>query len=274
MSNWSVLYVTIGVMTDLASYEKVDVSVLVEANEKALAVADNVCGALLRGCRECGFKFRDEYRESMECPECNTPRGTCKQPVVSGSTKCRFHGGASLRGIDHPNYKGRGLSKVLPVRLLDTYEETREDPDNVAMSDAIAVLEARKADLISRADEEPGKEIWELVRKRFEAYVVALEDMNDSLIDKRLRELEQAISRGYGDSAVWAEIMDIEERLRRIRLAELKRREMAASVITESQFKAFLGYLMTSIKTRVEDPDLRMKLIGDISRWGSLTRDE
>lgn len=41
-----------------------------------------------------------------------TRKGTpCRQPVVPGRSRCHYHGGASLRGRDHPRYRHGGRTQ-------------------------------------------------------------------------------------------------------------------------------------------------------------------
>lgn len=54
----------------------------------------------------------------------------CKQPACQGSTKCRYHGGKSLRGAAHPNFKdGSYVKKSMPTQLAAKYEASLNDPD-------------------------------------------------------------------------------------------------------------------------------------------------
>ena len=37
--------------------------------------------------------------------------GLCQNHVITGRSRCKFHGGMSPRGRDHWNYQGKGCTK-------------------------------------------------------------------------------------------------------------------------------------------------------------------
>ncbi|MEA9602708.1 HGGxSTG domain-containing protein [Polynucleobacter sp. MG-28-Ekke-A2] len=45
--------------------------------------------------------------------------GLCQNNAITGRQRCKFHGGMSLRGNQHPNYQGKGCSKEDGLRLKE-----------------------------------------------------------------------------------------------------------------------------------------------------------
>ena len=43
----------------------------------------------------------------------------CQKPPLQGKNRCRLHGGASLCGVDHPNYKHGNCTKAARNRSAD-----------------------------------------------------------------------------------------------------------------------------------------------------------
>ena len=83
-------------------------------------------------------------------------RGYCIKPEgwgVPGATKgrCRWHGGKSLRGAEHPMAKHLRYSKYLPEALLARYQEARDDPQLLELRDEIALVDSRLIQLIDPA---------------------------------------------------------------------------------------------------------------------------
>src|SRR5205807_10211401 len=80
-------------------------------------------------------------------PRCNAKnrRGVqCKNPSIAPTTKCRFHGGLSLRGMAAPQYKNGMHSKYLPKHLKEDYEAALADPDMLYLKSQVALLGTRE----------------------------------------------------------------------------------------------------------------------------------
>jgi hypothetical protein len=228
---------------------------------------DGRCNNILWNCKgeECDYHYEDD--KTTACPLCQTPREYCsKYPVKGKNGKCGWHGGKALVGVSHPGYKGKGLSKHLPTRMLEHFQLAIDDPDILAMDEGIALLKSRRNDLITRAEESASGEMWKDMRKKFQEFTKARKTQNAEKMADTLYDLEVLIARGHTDYLVWQEILDIEERVRRLASTEMQRRKLAETIITEDQFKTLLGYIVNSIQTRVKDKNLKMDLLADIAK--------
>lgn len=224
---------------------------------------DGRCNALLRTCKnpQCDYAYKNA--EETACPQCSTPRELCSQYPSKGRNRCRFHGGASLRGIAHPNYQGKGKSLDLPTRMMDSYEAHLTDPNILDLTNFLAMLKSRLEDLASRADDAVSRKQWGEAKKAMKNLRKA--NTAAKMIDAQ-NELEKVLAKGYYDSLVWDEINSTLEQLRKLIETESKRREKAATIITEKQFRTLLGYVINSVKTRVSDEDEKMAILSDLQR--------
>ena len=75
----------------------------------------------------------------------------CKAPAVTGSTKCRMHGGKTPRGVDSPHLKTGLYSKYLPAQIGDKVQ-TFLEADPLELLSELALLRALLAEYISRFD--------------------------------------------------------------------------------------------------------------------------
>ena len=66
----------------------------------------------------------------------------CKA-VAMANGRCKLHGGKSLAGAAHPNFKTGRYSKYLPKHLAKAYDEIKADPKLLQLDDDVALLEAR-----------------------------------------------------------------------------------------------------------------------------------
>jgi hypothetical protein len=71
---------------------------------------------------------------------------------MKGSTVCYYHGGPSLKGTAHPNFKDGHTSKYLPARLQATYEEMMADPDILTLRREVGIIRTRLAELQGKLD--------------------------------------------------------------------------------------------------------------------------
>src|SRR5262245_31214402 len=87
-------------------------------------------------------------KNSPRCTAKAKGSGTqCKNPALPPTTKCRFHGGASLRGVAHPNFKTGAHSRYLPKHLRQDYQRAVTDPELLSLKSQAALLATREMEL-------------------------------------------------------------------------------------------------------------------------------
>lgn len=155
----------------------------------------------------CGAKKRD-----------GTP---CEsKPMPNG--RCRLHGGKSLKGVNHPSTQTGKYSKYIPENLLNRHEEFLKSKDIMTLSDEIAVIESRIAQLLERAnDSQAGLYIDDLVSKfnRFDS-VRGTEGENSAF-----KVLAKLVEKAEQDMYLWDEMakqMDLKRKM-----VDTERRKMS-----------------------------------------------
>lgn len=143
------------------------------AGQPVNEAGERICGAETRHCA-CGPRpgrgSRDGLGHHQRMHEragpANTRRGACTHEgctcagfdpypceVAVGlfpNGRCQRHGGPTLTGVAAPGWRGRGLSRVLPERLLDHYHEALRDPDLLSLRQEIALQRALLNDVLAR----------------------------------------------------------------------------------------------------------------------------
>lgn len=82
-----------------------------------------------------------QYGEHGRCEATASSTGErCKQPATGDHGKCRYHGGGSKKGADHPNFKHGKTSKYFRQKLsgrqeevYDEIVEALDDPEDAKM---------------------------------------------------------------------------------------------------------------------------------------------
>jgi hypothetical protein len=95
-------------------------------------------------------------------------KARCKQSVVPGLEVCRFHGGATPRGVASANFKHGRYSKAIPDRLVGMYEKALSDEDLIALRDEIALIDARLSELLATVDDAVSGSSWSDIDKLIE----------------------------------------------------------------------------------------------------------
>ena len=95
----------------------------------------------------------EPYDEHHRCQVLSKQRRQqCGRAITTGKRTCKFHGGASLVGPDHPRYTGKSryLSKYLPCRLEQPLVEAQQQPDLATLRKELGLLDLRPTDLLQR----------------------------------------------------------------------------------------------------------------------------
>lgn len=109
---------------------------MTDAQKWEMRVALNICGAATSS---------SDYTEPC-----------VKTPMDNGSGRCRNHGGASRRGIAHPNYDHGKYSRYQPRSWLAAYERSLDDPGLESLRRDLATAEAVIDDIMHRIDQGAG----------------------------------------------------------------------------------------------------------------------
>lgn len=195
----------------------------------------------------------------MACGAKTASGGTCKQPGIAPSGRCRFHGGMTPRGAHTNSYRalsGKGWDDKLTGNLLETFERLRGDPEVMNLTAEIAVVTAHLQEQVARMQangESPQRMLdarlafreamFARRRKQSGAYAAALERLESILRDDEL----------YARS--WDDILKGLRTLERLVAREHKRRIDLHSVMTTEQAVSLLSRMMSLVTTYVNDEE-------------------
>lgn len=150
-----------------------------------------------------------------DCPNCGEHRA-CTRPVSADGLACRFHGGNSLKGIEHPNYQGRGYSKYMPSGLVKKYQQFVTDPSALSLEEEVAISRALLAERLSLGS---SVEAWREANELYSRMVEANQAGEFELFWETLNKLGEVLQTG-------SQLIDGEEKT--IRLLEQVRKTVDA----------------------------------------------
>lgn len=180
--------------------------------------------------------------------------------------RCRMHGGASLSGMASPTFKTGRYSRVLPTRLLDRYHEGLNDRDLLALTDEIAVVNARLGELVGQLDSGGQEEKWEAITMGLDFCDTAIQAKDMPRLLGHLAAMREVVRQGQADGLLWEEIGNWMERARKLRETEQRRLVAMQQVITSEQAMVLVAALTMAVKTHVHDVDTLRAINDDFTR--------
>lgn len=219
------------------------------------------CAANKKTC-QCGYRFNqaDAKGPDAKCPACGAPRPCERSARPSG--RCDKHGGKSLNGIAHPNFKSGLYAKDLPHGLLEIWNELVSDEELLEGMSDLRLLYSRLR-LLLRSNNSFDlfadlQEAW----NRFESASRMSDGGEDDLAAKQakqeamqgaLADINALIRKGKGEAGRWQEIYSIGDRLVRLRESERRRLMDEHSALTADRAMLLITMITNSVTKRVRD---------------------
>jgi G:T/U-mismatch repair DNA glycosylase len=214
------------------------------------------------------------------------PPRYCRRPPLPGRTRCKTHGGTKQHGASHPNFRGAGISRDLPIRLREEFEETLRDPELLSMREHAAALRMRVKQLARRLDTGEEGGLWAALKTAFaefrranrEAMEAAQRNDPDAAAAKQaqmaaaLGRVGNLIDRGASNELVWDQLGSAMKKEADVAAREWKRLAEMGKLLTAEQGMALITALAMSVQRHVRDQEARRCIADDMSRLVNLGR--
>lgn len=201
------------------------------------------------------------------CGAKNRDGSQCKNPPVTGSKRCRMHGGKSLRGIASPTFKTGKYSKDMPTRLAARYEQNLADPMLVELRSELALTDARIGELLASTSISGAAQSWLDAGKELKSLESAIYDPNRS-VDQVVAGLEalKSILNRPDDRETWQELYQAIELRRKLADSQMAQAKANGSMIHVDQMMLLAGALLGLIKENITDKQILRKIGEGFSR--------
>jgi hypothetical protein len=183
----------------------------------------------------------------------------CKNPAISGRTTCKFHGGRSLRGVNHPNYKHgkRAKNQYLPHPTAEILEElVVEEISSIQQS--IEVHEALQAEHFQKKATGESGAAWKQINEL--AKLAAVPNLADGEKNALIAQIVEISTRGVGELAWNSEFFAMAELQRKLAESLVKIRKEKLETITQVQLMELLNQLLLIIKSQVVERSVVVKI--------------
>ncbi len=173
-----------------------------------------------------------------------------------------------MRGLAHPGYKTGRYSKYIPKRLTERYELSVTDPELLNLSEEIALVDGRIADILGRVDSGESGRLWDDLSGKRKEFLDAQRHGEQERMADALKEILDTIGRGHADFHAWMEVVNLIERRRRLVESEQKRR-IAMSLLVKIEYAVgamneIADSVREAVLEHVEDGDARRRILGDV----------
>jgi len=192
------------------------------------------------------------------CGALTRAKTPCARPPVPGRTRCKLHGGASLRGIEHPRFKTGRHSKVIPLRLAATYQEKLEDGEILSLVPDIALLDTRIEELLTQMT--VATSTWEELRRAYRNLNNAARSEDRTAAEDAMRELGRIIGEGSAEASRWKDTIAVLKERRQLVDTERKLAFDEKNAVQAEQVLAMQGLILSIIHEHVHDRAIRKKI--------------
>jgi len=208
------------------------------------------CNRRTKQCSNCGHRYTKNEYELWECPECGHDRH-CKSIVSNEGDACKFHGGMSLRGIEHPRFIHGRYSRYIPSNLAESYKKFRTDENRVSVEEELDLARMLLADQIAGIGDGASGKNWVKARELFEKALRYNRQNRSEDFVRTLTELGEVLEKGSNEVGRAKDALDIMEQVRRLVNTERQIKVDEAEYITRAYALFMFGKILDAIERNV-----------------------
>jgi DnaJ-domain-containing protein 1 len=212
-----------------------------------------------KGYRICGVRKRSKTSGTGGWP--------CEDKCTIGRDQCRRHGSSNARGADSNFFKHGRYSKVLEgTSLQDSYQDARNDPELLALTEEIAVDVARLQELFAKLNKGEAANVWENALASIIAFRKALvQGITGEELVARVDNLQMLFTNGINEYSAWDEIMRVQTHVRKLVVAENKHRESMQYFITVERAQVMNAIWLEAVR-RIVPKQLMEPLLRELQQ--------
>jgi len=177
------------------------------------------------------------------------------QPGINNpSGRCRYHGGASPRGIASPLTKTGRYSIDLPTRIAARYESALTDPELLSVRDDIALLQGSITDLMAEIRDAEARPDLESIVTMVERMATEWQGWEWTKMQKELDKLKEAIVGRQSQRQAMQEIRGLVKEKATLVAQENKLLIERQQMISLEQYLLGMRALGAAVRRMVDDP--------------------
>lgn len=184
----------------------------------------------------------------------NMPGVRCQAPPLTGSLRCRKHGGTALKGPAAGAYKDGRSSRYVGIhRLQDRFESALTDTDYLSLRPELALIDAMLAERWETLEQGGNDDLWGILEKQFQDFKGAMASGDVRKMRATISDIEHTVSLGSSEALARQEIRDLIRD--RQRLAESMQKTLInlKQTVTVEQTVQMLQQVIRIIGDTVDD---------------------
>jgi hypothetical protein len=210
--------------------------------------------------------YNTKYAGKPRCQAWAVTAGSqCNVPPVKGRHHCRKHGGKSLLGHANPAFKTGKYSKVLPARMLSSYQASLRDPDLLDMNNDIALLNAHLEDVLSTVDTGEVGHLWRETKAGIKMLERAMLGRDASQTVVALAELKDKVNQGDSNYEAWKEVQRTLDARHRAIEKQQKRLVLMNQMMSVDRALLLVSRVADIIRRNVHDRDTLQRISEELA---------
>lgn len=169
-----------------------------------------------------------------------------------------------MSGPDSGTFQHGRVSKHLPSHLIPMYEEFLSDSELLSMTQEIALIDTRKAELMQGLSNEDGILVWRRLKAYAMQYQRYRESRHESRAQEKLSQIFQLIESGASDYERWNSILELTEQRRKTAESERKRLVETNQMISTKEAMTMLSVFIDLAKKYIPSKEGLVGLSSDI----------
>lgn len=208
-------------------------------------------------------KFETDAAGQTICGALTSSGGKCKRSPLSNG-RCHLHGGRSLKGVAHPNYKHGRYSKYLPEAMGIMIDDMANDPNRLDQTAQMGILDAMLVETLKDFSAGGGGRIWDELMKLKQDYDRAGYRKDVQTQVGIIRELWGLVEASYAKWLASKEAREIIDDRRKLTESERKRMIEEKQMIPLDQVAMALTQIGRALLIHVTDERQRQLVYNEV----------
>lgn len=189
----------------------------------------------------------------------------CTQYALKGGNgRCRMHNGRAKRGVEAPNYQGKGYGKYLPYPFADAYEEAQSDEQLASVRNDIQLMTAFIIAALPNLETGESGAAWKMLNGIINEMQQAYMDVDAPGMALGFRRVRGLINDRLAHYKTQDEILKTVDQRRRLVETEQKISLQGERAISVELFALLIGAIFKAIEMGVKDKDERIAVATEV----------
>ena len=141
----------------------------------------------------------------------------------------------------------------LPDYLQAAYDTAIDDPEILSLRTSIALLDARRDELMEMLQQNSTPEKWVLLKKQLDLFETAIRDKNTTKMQASFNTIKRLVLSASDTQDTWDKILDIFESRRKMAEAERRRLVDMQAMVDRRQVMTLMAEIVRIIQENVHD---------------------